>query len=58
MYLIHFIEPEVAAMGDFFLNKNRGATPPGNRKHIITEEIKVNLQRGGTNALPNQRLGD
>jgi hypothetical protein len=42
----------------FFEQQNRGATPPGNRKHILTEEIKVNLQREGTNALPNQRLGN
>jgi hypothetical protein len=42
----------------FFEQQNRGATPPGNRKHILTEETKVNLQRGGTYTLPNQRLGN
>jgi hypothetical protein len=42
----------------FFLNENRGATPPGNRNHILTEEIKNKLQRGGTYALPNQWLGN
>jgi hypothetical protein len=42
----------------FFLNENRGATPPGNRNHILTEEIKIKLQRGGTYALPNQWLGN
>jgi hypothetical protein len=42
----------------FFLNENRGATPPGNRKQIITEETNVKLQRGGTYALPNQRLSN
>jgi hypothetical protein len=41
-----------------FLNENRGATPPGNRKHILTEETNVKIQRGGTYALPNQRLGN
>jgi hypothetical protein len=40
------------------LNENRGATPPGNRNHILTEETKVKLQRGWTYALPNQRLGN
>jgi hypothetical protein len=42
----------------FFLNENRGATPPGNRNHILTEEIKIKLQRGGTYTLPNQWLGN
>jgi hypothetical protein len=41
-----------------FLNENRGATPPGNRNHILTEETKIKLQRGGTYALPNQWLGN
>jgi hypothetical protein len=40
------------------LNENRGATPPGNRNHILTEEIKIKLQRGGTYTLPNQWLGN
>jgi hypothetical protein len=40
----------------FFLNENRGATPPGNRNNILTEETK--LQRGGNYARPNQRLGN
>jgi hypothetical protein len=40
----------------FFLNENRGATPPGNRKNIIKEETK--LQRGGTYARTNQQLGN
>jgi hypothetical protein len=48
----------VVKLGDHvvFLNGNRGATPPGNRNNIITEETK--LQRGGTYARPNQRLGN
>jgi hypothetical protein len=45
-------------VGNFFLNENRGATPPGNRNQILTEETKVKLQRGGTYALPNQWLGN
>jgi hypothetical protein len=40
------------------LNENHGATPPGNRNHILTEETKIKLQRGGTYALPNQWLGN
>jgi hypothetical protein len=35
-----------------------GQRPPGNRNHILTEEIKIKLQRGGTYTLPNQRLGN
>jgi hypothetical protein len=42
----------------FFENENRGATPRGNRNHILTEETKIKLQRGGTYALPNQWLGN
>jgi hypothetical protein len=40
------------------LNENRGATPPGNRNHKLTEETRIKLQRVGTYALPNQWLGN
>jgi hypothetical protein len=40
----------------FFLNENRGATPPGNRRNILKEETK--LQEKGTYIRPNQRLGN
>jgi hypothetical protein len=39
-----------------FLNENRGATPPGNRRNILKEEAK--LQEKGTYNRPNQRLGN
>jgi hypothetical protein len=41
-----------------FFERKPWGNAPGKRNHILTEETKIKLQRGGTYALPNQWLGN